>query len=469
MIKYSLCWLLVFIITSNTYAQPQSDTAVVRMFSHDELQQDMDSLYHWLNSSHPSLYFSISKEAADKKWKDARAKIPSAMSRTDFMKLVVPLTTQYRDGHTALYLDPWSDDIKNYERNGGKIFPAHVHIRDGRLWILHHSQGQLLPGDEVLSINGKPVKTIITTMLPYWPGDGLRNNEHVTSRFFGITLWYLYQWGNELSLEIRRNGRLQKMTIPGLRDATVQKERSALKPEWRLHIYEEEKLAVLESNSYNSTRAAAAFLDSAFTVIKQKGIQHVALDLRDNEGGNSSIGDMVLSYVTKKKFAPFAVKRILRNIPLARLEDNDWIRSMQDRAAKEWTADGAYYRHDLKPHLPDTLKKPELFFNGKFYLLTSGTTYSSAHMTAIEVNCFGLGLIIGEPTGERMNLSGEMMGMVLPNTKLPGACAGAAYETPCGDGKQVGVKPDILVPFSAKDMSEGKDTVIEYLKRALKP
>jgi hypothetical protein len=458
----------VLLLAGRLQAQPLVEAPVNTLYTPAQLLQDFDTLYHWLHASHPELHFSVSKQTADKKWDEARKKLNAPMSRTDFMKLIVPLTTQYKDGHTAIYLDPWSQELKEYSNNGGTLFPAHLYIRDGRAWVKHHSAGQLKKGDELLSINNKPMAEIIHDMLPYWPADGKRSNENVVSRFFGITLWYLYGWGGNAEVQIRSKGRLQKIKLSGLQDSVLQHERSVMNPEWRLHIYETESLAVLESNTYNSKKKAEAFLDSAFTIIKAKGIRNVALDIRKNEGGNSAIGDMVLAYVTKKSFTPFKSKRILRENALAQHEDNKWVKQLISTAQKSWKVDESYYRLDLEPFRLDSLKKPELFFDGNFYLLTSGVTYSSAHMTAIEVKCFSLGTIIGEPTGERMNLSGEMSGMLLPNTKLPGSYAAAAYVTPCGDPRQVGVHPDILVPFNERDMQEGKDTVIEFLRKKVR-
>lgn len=442
----------------------------VKLYPADVLLRDLDSLYYWMHATHPELHFSIDKQQADAKWEAARKSITSPMSRVDFMKLAVPLTTQYRDGHTALYLDPWLDEVKQYEKSGGTFFPAQLHLRDGRAWVKQdlQSNATLAPGDELLSINGEPVQRIIRRMLPYWPADGLRGNENVVSRFFGITLWYLYGWGSHCTVWVRRQGKEKEVRIAGVADSVIWQYRS-LVPEWRMQLYERESLAVIECNTYNSRKKAAAFLDSAFTVIKAKGIKNVALDIRRNEGGNSSIGDLFLSYVTTKPFAPFRAKRMRQQVALAAYEDNSWVRQLLTAAAKDWNREADYFVLEIEPRRADTLQKRELFFNGKFYLLTSGVTFSSAHMTAIEVKCYGLGTIIGEPTGERMNLSGEMSGFQLPNTGIMGACAAAAYTTPCGKPSQVGVQPDILVPFNEKDFVAGRDTVLEKLRRLCSP
>lgn len=115
--------------------------------------------------------------------------------------------------------------------------------------------------------------------------------------------------------------------------------------------------------------------------------------------------------------------------------------------------------------IPD-LKKPELFFEGKFYLITGPQTFSSAHMMAAAVKAYELGNIIGENTGSRMNFFGEPAVFYLPNTKIPGWIPTVKHWMPgYTEGKSHNsVEPDVLIQTEIQDLAEGKDPVLEYLK-----
>jgi len=84
-------------------------------------------------------------------------------------------------------------------------------------------------------------------------------------------------------------------------------------------------------------------------------------------------------------------------------------------------------------------------------------------MTALAVKSSGMGVIIGEPTGERIDLTGENATFKLPVTGLYGYCALALYEGAYSDKKSNGVPPDIFIPFQPSNLLAGKDPVIERL------
>ena len=77
-------------------------------------------------------------------------------------------------------------------------------------------------------------------------------------------------------------------------------------------------------------------------------------------------------------------------------------------------------------------------------------------------------MIIGEPTGERINLTGEVMGVQLPNSRLNAIIPTANYAAACGDSKKIGVQPDVLISLKEKDVTTGTDPAMQYLFTLLK-
>src|SRR5690606_14179157 len=72
----------------------------------------------------------------------------------------------------------------------------------------------------------------------------------------------------------------------------------------------EEKVGYLNiCNMSGSWQEFGQFIDSAFISFREKNIQHIAIDLRDNSGGNSMLGDVLFSYLTDKKYQLMGVKK----------------------------------------------------------------------------------------------------------------------------------------------------------------
>jgi hypothetical protein len=127
-----------------------------------------------------------------------------------------------------------------------------------------------------------------------------------------------------------------------------------------------------------------------------------------------------------------------------------------------------YLSTSYNPSAPPLLPKPELLFKGKFYLLTSYRTYSSAHITALQVKCSGIGTIIGQPTGEQVDLTGEIKDFILPNTKLPVWIPMAMYTAACKMERTVGLQPDYPVNPTMSDIRLNRDAAIEFLRKQIR-
>ncbi|MDX5480817.1 MAG: hypothetical protein LPK07_03955, partial [Hymenobacteraceae bacterium] len=104
--------------------------------------------------------------------------------------------------------------------------------------------------------------------------------------------------------------------------------------------------------------------------------------------------------------------------------------------------------------------------NGELYMFTAPRTFSSSHMMASAFKAYKLGTVLGEATGGSMHFFGEPAMFQLPNTRLWGNCAVAEWLAAgfTEASKDKGVQPDVEVKQSIRDLAEGRDTVLEYLK-----
>lgn len=441
-----------------------------KMFSPAELLSDLDSLYHWINTSHPDLYSSIEKVKADENWELVRSQIKVPMKSLEFARLISPLITQYKDGHLNLGAYFWEDEaFQDYLKREGKFFPLHVKVKNGKIFVIEGTtDGKIKAGAEITSINGESASEIINSLLTQVGSDTRANAEATISRLFNTTLWYIYGWGITSLIEFYNPSETNKITtvLPGSSFEEVLRFNFPKgNKKMDLLLYEEEGLAIIETYGFISNKKTQQFLDSVFTVIKNKNIHTVAVDLRKNGGGSSSVGDEMLKYLTKKPYSQAIRSERLKSGLLSK-PYNKWILNIFEHPEnKDALVHNRLIFENESPVVPN-LEKPELFHEGKFYLLTGPQTFSSAHMMAAAVKAYGLGTIIGESTGSRMTFFGDPALFYLPNTKISGYIPTVKHWMPGYTEKSISasVEPDVLIETGPRDLAEGKDPVLEYLK-----
>jgi hypothetical protein len=441
------------------------------LFSAEQLRADIDTLHSWVLSSHPKLHSNADSVATEKKWQQVRNELKDNMSRSAFMKVLAPLLAQYNDGHTFVETDFESPELTAFKANGGRFLSYEVTIQENEVWVKkdHDTLAQVKPGSRILSINSKPINEIIKELYSAMSGDYKANRLASVSRLFGFLLWNQYGWSAPYSIQLKE----PDGTVRSIRSAAVSVD-DYLKnlfpsPLWTMDIFPEEKLAVIECRSYSGNiERIREKLDSFFTIIKQKNIRHVALDLRRNGGGNSMIGTLFLSYLTQKPLLSVNSKSFRESRRLHALPADFWLKKQFDNALKTWKREGEFLTTYFESDNPLPLAKPELFFNGDFYLLTSARTYSSAHMTAMQVKCSKLGVIIGQPTGEQIDLTGEILNSKLPHTNILVYIPTAMFTSSCKWNEKMGVQPDNVVAFDPKHLVAEVDTELAFLKQLIK-
>jgi hypothetical protein len=457
---------VLFCATTNAQTLKDAD----QRFETAQLQADWDTLYVQLQNNHPDLYAQWPKKEADAAFKNLRKELNRPLKLAEFDLLARKFLAGFQDGHTYVDTDFESGTFVEYGKRGGKLFPLGVTLIDGRIYCadVSFTSAAIPMGAEIISINDRSANEIVQTLTSLQSADDLRSNFVTTQRLFGFSLWHTYGWGQHCKVTYRYKGKRQTIEVVGISTDNYMKLIFGKGQVYQLHVYPEFHLAILQINSYTNFKAARSFIDSSFQIIKEQGIKHVALDLRKNGGGNSVIGNMVLDYINREPYEDISSKTWLDGPLMQAVSPDNWRYSTMKEVRKSWqqVAPNRYYKK-FSPEQPDSLLRPDLYTTAKFYLLTSGRTYSSAHMTAISVKCGKLGTIIGQPTGERLDLTGEIIEFKLPQTHLAIVVPTALYTTACGNGKQVGVQPDYFVPLRVADIIAGRDAELEFLKKLI--
>jgi len=259
------------------------------------------------------------------------------------------------------------------------------------------------------------------------------------------------------------------------------------------------------------------FLQATFRAIQEKRLTGLIIDLRNNGGGDSQLGDDLLDYLTDKpyrqasrkewKFSPRyltspAFDQFLAEAQSAAAELKDQPEPTPDEKAffvlnpnpspaikKRILEQGSpalkarlakVAPHWLDPDYSpataratlvwnfDKLRTPPnpypLRFHGCLCFLISHRTFSSAIMLGNTVQDFKLAALIGEETPP-CNEFGEVYSFELPHSGIRARVPSAQFVRANGDAKDPhGIIPDIAVAQTQADSDKGVDTVLETAK-----
>lgn len=465
---YLLIFALIIPFLNFSQSKSQNGTKDISLLKPQLLQEDFRLLYENLQQNHSRLFGFRTKEEADRDFDKIYNSLIKPMERMSFYRLIAPFVSEFKDGHTSINMDFEDVDLVNYEVSGGRFFPLGVVIIQDKLYCKSNPDplSKISKGDEITNINGFPVSQLLPELRNLKSSDGKDNANANTQRLFGYILWLKGLEGSDFIVRYKSEGKIREEKLAGVsKDKLLDLIYSSITPTTKLHLYPEFNLAVVEINSYGNVSVTKKFIDSSFQIINNQGIRNVALDLRKNGGGNSSVGDYFLAYLTREPYSVIKRKSWRFGPLVQQFDSTHFISKEKTKALKEYVQEGEIWHSPYnKPIRANVaLKDSSLFAPRNLFLFTSPRTYSSAHMTALAVKCGNLGVIIGQPTGERLNLTGESLEYRLPNSGFSVYIPAASYITPCGDGNMVGVPPDFLVSYTLNDLRNDRDPELSFL------
>lgn len=186
------------------------------------------------------------------------------------------------------------------------------------------------------------------------------------------------------------------------------------KPFCYYSIYEDKSLAVFTLTSCDNNQFYKDTLNRLFTEIKEKNIQNLAIDVRNNGGGSSLVINNLFKYLNIDSFIESA-----------------WISRY-----------GPFIKRYKSPVRKND-KVENLVFSGKVYLLCSAKSFSSAMMFAQYVKDNGVGTIIGQAPGNDPNGYGEVVRFDLPESHLFVQISRKQFTRINQNTDEVYVEPDI--------------------------
>lgn len=434
-------------------------------YTRAELIIDINFLQTQLFEKHSGLDTYTSLEEINNTLNQMKATLPDSMSAIQFYGHISPILSAIKDGHTML-LPP---SVYLEKSNTDSLFlPLRIFNSGDKLFVeLNYLPEDKIPnGSEIISINGFSAATILNTMLNGMMRDG--NNDGYAR--WALNWWFMeyfsYYYNHPSSFEIQyinANGSIQQTIINASSKEEIFENRTKRYPNRSFTRTYDQKpgtavvftldtihsIAIIKIKDWNEDILKNTYhqkirktIDSCFDSIFLCNIQHLIIDIRDNQGGNMINSKHVLSYLLDTTF---------------NLVDNYYKVSNPALDA----GNSRYKKTSGEKSKFNKIRKT--IFTGKVYVLTNGGSFSNSGLFASTLKRNNRALFIGEETGGSIySLNANTKSLTLPNTQIQFELTTKRFainESIPNAGR--GLIPDYVVHPTITDLVEGRDVILE--------
>ena len=441
-------------------------------FAVSKLQQDYEIFTRALKEAHPGLYRYTPKAEMDSLFEKTKNEIRDTMTELGFYKLLMPIIVKIRCGHTKWFRNEKTDD--RYAFYDDHLFPFKLYFFNDKAYVVgdYADNNDVVLKSEVLSINGKTIPQIREQISRYLPTDGYVQsslNEELNQFFNGYFATFV-DHQPAYTVTLRTGKRTVTRWVHGVALAAIQSKEQKSRHSVQLPLrfsYPQRSTALLTVERFYIPKEEQdfyAFIDSVFLDLKNKSVENLIIDLRNNEGGEESFGGYLYSYLSRSEFQYY------RKITVAQKErvtflNYAWMPPPYEEERKKFVEKDGEVLWTGQPYLAPKPAQPNSF-KGKVFILINGLSFSVTSEFASFVHHNKRATFIGEESGGAYygNNSGVFTVVTLPNTKLGlGIPLLGFYSNVSGyPYKDRGIIPHHEVKRTVDDMVRGRDAVLDF-------
>jgi len=452
------------------------------------LQADVDVLQRTYAALHPGLYRYNTPASLEAAYAGLRAALDHDVSLGEAYLAFSRFAAKIRCGHTYANFFNQDDATRAalFERPGR--VPFHFRWIGERMVITRNfsSDARLVPGTEVLAIDGVPAARLLRELLTVARADGgndgkrvawleVRGDEAIEAFDVFLPLFHPTFVGDyTLDARAPTGARMRSRVHP-----STFAERGAQRPAagdakvpWSLAIGDD-GFALMTMPTwalYESTWDWKAWLADAFARLDAAHATTLVIDLRANEGG-LSVGDELAAHLTAHDIGVDDVVRLVRyrTVPAELMSNlHTWDRTFADWGEATQPYDDRFLRltrYDDEAGTSIIRPVPQRF-TGRTCVLVGPTNSSATFEFASLVKTHHLATLVGRTTGgNRRGINGGAFFFLrLPHSgiELDLPLIGQFPRTPQPDA---GIEPDVLVAPTVAGIAAGIDEDLLAVRR----
>ncbi|MCG8838975.1 peptidase [Tenacibaculum dicentrarchi] len=423
--KISYFSLFFFFISNAIFAQ-----SIDNSFSQKKMRKDLEVFKKIRATANSGLYKYRTSQEIDSIYNWADNQIDKSSTYRDFYNIISQLTDFEGSLHndTSIPNKIW----QNLRKEESGYFPFPIKWIEGK-WVMNFKNEKIPLGAEIISIDGIPMKNLISELGKYYTTDG----KNLTGKRLGLRAHFAryfrlnYGLKDNFKIIFKENNSnksegviFNSVSYAKYYERFNNRHSQAYDQIYYANLDKNQKYSfkqidslsgVLKVHSFgmgneSSTehKEYAKFLDSVFTKIKKNNLKNLIVDIRQNGGGNDPNDLITYSYLTQRKFQENKQAWIsFEKIPLLKYYNigipkfirplivGKYNRELQEIFPLE--KKGKYYQDensdDHKIRFPS-----EKAFNRKVYLLISPAVASAGSLFASMVAGNKNTTVIGEET-----------------------------------------------------------------------
>jgi hypothetical protein len=466
-------------------AGPQTLTA-------KQAQRELKILKRALSDLHPGLYRYQTPEQFEAEFASAETEVADGSDTLKMYLIASRIAAAVRCGHT------WTNPLNQGQTVQRALallpaLPLHVRLLEGRLLVTASADPRIPVNAELLTIDGRTAMVVANELIPYLRADGHSDGKRLSQVDSNVDggamdrlLPLLHPPGaGGYTLRFRRhdarNGAaigqtVDEAIVSGMPVAERESRLVAagVMPEstdWQFQIVGDTATMTLPTFAFwRSDFDWRGFLQRSFDTLAERKVDKLILDLRQNEGGDDAIGDVLQSHLLTTAFVVPAkrLESAYERAPydIARFMDT-WDFSFFDRTGQVTRGKGRNWLL-LEQPVDDRIEPAVQPYRGHVVLLTAPRMSSAGFLIARNLKGSGSATLIGQATGGDLRglNGGQLAWLVLPTSgvSVDIPLVGSFSKTPQPDR---GVLPDIAVRTRLEDVAAGIDPDIVAAKRWL--
>jgi N-acyl-D-aspartate/D-glutamate deacylase len=435
--------------------------------SRNEAQEALEFVVQKVRSVQPDTRtgFSAETEAA---LAEARRNVSRVTTDDDLLRVVNQFLVSLHDGHTEVRL---SDAALAADRCADLPLSW---LPDGLIFT--DAVEQIARGDRLVELGGYDPDSLLRKFRSITPVENEDRLKYQAARRLGIgsylrALGLVAATGHLQLVTESSSGRRTLSSVPMGPCATP-----ATGAGVTVDFFDEASLAVFRFERFEYDKEMAAKIERFFQVVHDRRFRNVAIDLRGNDGGDSTVAFDFLQYLAEPDYRAFSVDvRISDELTAATPAFGREAMSavFETAGLPPIAADAGHYLLPgdlvkgfmLSRLVPSASAVTTRAADRRLFMITDAGTFSSGNLFAILLRDNGIGTLVGEPTGNEINFSGSELRFPIPGTGLYLNVSSSTMIRPdASRGNAPAIEPDIPVATRRSDVAAGRDPPLDYLR-----